>query len=171
MTRHHEPDLGFDPRVADWLENDPDNAPRQVLETVLAAVPSIPQRRAVRLPRRPLMMDRFAYLAAAAAMAVIAVLAVGTGAFRDSPSPTNGPSFQSATSAGPSLVPSPSPVSTNRVVRNGAIAVTREDAIALIDPVSGKTVKTLPVGSAGAGDLTWAPDGRRLAFTASGGSG
>ena len=67
------------------------------------------------------------------------------------------------------LVPPPSPVSTHRDARNGAIAVTREGAIALIDPVTGKTVKTIPVGSAGVGDLTWAPDGRRLAFTATGG--
>jgi TolB protein len=67
------------------------------------------------------------------------------------------------------LVPPPSPVSTHRDARNGAIAVTREGAIALIDPVTGKTVKTIPVGWAGVGDLTWAPDGRRLAFTATGG--
>ena len=67
------------------------------------------------------------------------------------------------------LVPSPSPISTHSVARNGAIAVTREGAIALIDPVTGKTVKTIPVGSAEVGDLTWAPDGRRLAFTAPGG--
>jgi len=36
----------FDDRLADWLEDDPMQAPPQVLETVLAAVPSIPQRRA-----------------------------------------------------------------------------------------------------------------------------
>src|SRR4029078_12841744 len=69
----------------------------------------------------------------------------------------------------PSLVPSPSAISTHRVARNGAIAVTREGAIALIDPVTGTTVKTIPVSSAEVGDLTWAPDGRRLAFTAPGG--
>ena len=53
------------------------------------------------------------------------------------------------------------------MARNGAIAVTREGAIAFVEPVSGKTVKTFAVDSAG--DLTWAPDGRRLAFTAPGG--
>jgi Tol biopolymer transport system component len=56
---------------------------------------------------------------------------------------------------------------TRRFVRNGAIAVTREGSIALLDPVSGKTTKTFSVDSAG--ELTWAPDGRRLAFTAPGG--
>ena len=30
---------GFDPRIADWLEDDPTMRPDQVLETVLAAVP------------------------------------------------------------------------------------------------------------------------------------
>ena len=39
-------DPAFDPRIADWLEADPDRAPREVLDTVLAALPSIPQRRA-----------------------------------------------------------------------------------------------------------------------------
>ena len=32
----------FDPRIADWLEGDPDRAPEQVLETVLAALPFDP---------------------------------------------------------------------------------------------------------------------------------
>jgi hypothetical protein len=44
MTRPMDP--LFDERVADWLEDDPDRAPGLVLETVLAALPSIPQRRA-----------------------------------------------------------------------------------------------------------------------------
>jgi hypothetical protein len=39
----------FDDRVADWLEEDPDRAPAELLQTVLAAMPSIPQRR----PWRP----------------------------------------------------------------------------------------------------------------------
>jgi hypothetical protein len=34
----------FDNRLADWLEDDPFDAPPQLLETVLAALPSIPQR-------------------------------------------------------------------------------------------------------------------------------
>ena len=46
MNRSTE--LDFDQRIADWLEDDPNLAPSQVLETVLAAYPSIPQRRTVR---------------------------------------------------------------------------------------------------------------------------
>jgi hypothetical protein len=42
MTRQR--DAMFDDRIADWLENDPTTAPREVLDTVLAALPSIPQR-------------------------------------------------------------------------------------------------------------------------------
>ena len=48
MTR--PPDPLFDQRIADWLEDDPHDAPGQVLEIVLAALPSIPRRRAARAP-------------------------------------------------------------------------------------------------------------------------
>ena len=41
-------DPTFDQRLADWLEDDPSTAPREVLGTVLAAFPSIDQRRATR---------------------------------------------------------------------------------------------------------------------------
>ena len=50
MNRSTEPD--FDQRIADWLEDDPSLAPTPGDETVLAAYPSIPQRRAVRVPWR-----------------------------------------------------------------------------------------------------------------------
>ena len=40
MNRSTEPD--FDPRIADWLEDDPNLAPSQALETVLAAYPIDP---------------------------------------------------------------------------------------------------------------------------------
>ena len=43
MNRSTE--LDFDQRIADWLEDDPNLAPLQAIETVLAAYPSIPQRR------------------------------------------------------------------------------------------------------------------------------
>jgi N-acetylneuraminic acid mutarotase len=117
MTRHHDltPDPGFDPRVADWLEADPSVAPDPVLETVLAAFPSIPQRRASRLPRRFPIMNRFAYLAAAAATAAIAVVAIAVGGFLGSPQPSGGPSLPAAGSIEPSLAPpsaDPSPSTT-----------------------------------------------------------
>jgi hypothetical protein len=69
MTRDHDP--GFDPRVADWLETDPRQAPGPVLETVLGAVPLIPQRR--HAPWRHQLMHRTALLGAAA----VALIAVG----------------------------------------------------------------------------------------------
>jgi hypothetical protein len=47
MTRLTDP--VFDQRIADWLEGDPLDAPSQVLDTVLAALPSIPRRRASRV--------------------------------------------------------------------------------------------------------------------------
>ena len=116
-------------------------------------------------------MNRFEYLAAAAAMAVIAVVAVGACRVLNSPAPTTGASLPPPSPLASSPVASPSPASTKPAARNGAIAVTREASIALIDPSTGKTLKTLPVDPEGAWDLTWAPDGRRLAFAATGGSG
>ena len=44
MTRSNDPDPGFDPRVADWLEEGPHSAPGQVLTTVMAAGPFRPTR-------------------------------------------------------------------------------------------------------------------------------
>lgn len=67
----------FDQRIADWLEDDPDHAPEPVLSTVLAAFPSIPQRRTSRLPRRISIMSGYArILAGLAAIVVIALVAV-----------------------------------------------------------------------------------------------
>jgi len=40
----------FDGRIADWLEDDPVLAPSQIMETVQAALPSVPQRRRTGLP-------------------------------------------------------------------------------------------------------------------------
>ena len=72
MNRPFEP--GFDQRIADWLEDDPSRAPRQVLDTVLAAYPSIPQRRASRAPWRYIRMDRLAGLGVAAVAAIVAIV-------------------------------------------------------------------------------------------------
>ena len=71
MNRSTE--LDFDQRIADWLEDDPNLAPRQVIETVLAAYPSIPQRHPMRLPRRFPTMTMPIRIAAAAAIGVLAV--------------------------------------------------------------------------------------------------
>ena len=67
------PSPEFDPRISDWLESDPDDAPPEVLDTVLAAFPSIPQRRARRVPWRFSAMNRFAQLGVAAAIVVLVV--------------------------------------------------------------------------------------------------
>ena len=105
MTRPDD-DL-FDPRIADWLESDPDRAPRQVTETVLAAFPSIPQRRASRAPWRSPTMTRFAPLAAG--VAAVAVLLVGGLLLlgpRSAPGVVGSPTGPSPS---PSSSPSPSP--------------------------------------------------------------
>ena len=70
MSRHPM-SQEFDPRIADWLEDDPDDAPGAVLETVLAAFPSIPQRRASRVPWRSFAMNRIAQLGAVAGIALL----------------------------------------------------------------------------------------------------
>lgn len=95
----------FDHRIADWLEDDPDHAPGAVLGTVLAALPSIPQRRASRVPWRFQPMNRFALIGAAAATIVV----VGLGGLLltsrpNSPDPVGGPPTTS-----PASSPSPSP--------------------------------------------------------------
>ena len=65
------PDPTFDQRLADWLEDDPSTAPREVLATVLAAFPSIDQRRRSRAPWRFPIMNR--YLIPIAAAVIVAV--------------------------------------------------------------------------------------------------
>ena len=85
MNRPTEPD--FDQRIADWLEDEPNLAPRQALETVLAAYPSIPQRRTLRAPRRFPTMNMPTRVAAAA---VIGVLAVGGAFYLDETRPAGG---------------------------------------------------------------------------------
>ena len=67
----------FDNRIADWLEDDPVEAPPQVLETVLAAVPSIPQRRASGPFGRALFWPGLRFAPAAATIVVAALLLVG----------------------------------------------------------------------------------------------
>ena len=109
MTRL--PDPGFDPRIADWLEADPDQAPRSVLATVLAAYPSIPQRRAWRVPRRFPTMTRFALLGAAAAT-LLAVMVGGLLIASGTPravvgTPTPPPARSPAASPAPSPALSP----------------------------------------------------------------
>ena len=72
MTRREE--QLFDPRVAEWLEDDPNTAPDQALDVVLAAFPSIKQRHAARVPwRYPDMTTPVRVGLTAAAVVVAAV--------------------------------------------------------------------------------------------------
>jgi hypothetical protein len=81
MTRSDEP--LFEPRIADWLEDDPYAAPDQALDIVLAAFPSIKQRRVWRVPWRvpgmttPLRLGLTA--AAVGALAIGSLLFVNRG--------------------------------------------------------------------------------------------
>ena len=50
--------LSFDPRIANWLEGDPSEAPAQALQVVLAAFPSVRQRPGSRPPRHRRMWCR-----------------------------------------------------------------------------------------------------------------
>lgn len=107
MTRSDEP--LFEPRIADWLEDDPYTAPDQALDVVLAAFPSIKQRRASRVPWRVPGMNTPLRLGLAAAAAV-AVAIGGMYVLNRGPSGPGGPGgpTPSATPA-PTASPSPSP--------------------------------------------------------------
>jgi hypothetical protein len=66
----------FDDRIADWLEDDPTVAPAQLLETVLAAVPSISQRRVLVPWARLRLVPATRFGLAAAMLAAVALLLV-----------------------------------------------------------------------------------------------
>ena len=72
MTRSVDP--LFDPRLADWLEEDETTAPDQALDIVLASFPSIKQRRAVRVPWRTPTVTSNLRLGLAAAIVVAAAI-------------------------------------------------------------------------------------------------
>jgi len=113
MTRPSDP--LFDQRIADWLEHDPDHAPAQALEVVLAAVPSIRQRRAWRATWRFQTMPMFTRVAAAAVIGVIALggmlLVIRPGqTVVGGPGPTPGASSSQPAASQPAVVvPSPTP--------------------------------------------------------------
>ena len=72
MTRSDDP--LFDPRLADWLEEDESTAPERALEAVLTSLPSIKQRRAVRVPWRTSSMSSTLRLGLAAVVVVAATV-------------------------------------------------------------------------------------------------
>lgn len=99
----------FDTRIAEWFENDPNEAPDQALQVVLAAFPSIKQRHATRLPWRTFDMNTALKFALAAA-AVIAVVLGGTSLL--GPHATGPGGVVTSPSASPSGTPSPSPATS-----------------------------------------------------------
>lgn len=167
MTRSHDLDPGFDARVADWLDADPDDAPAAALDTVLVAFPSVSQGGATRLKGRLPTMYRFAYFAAAAT-ATLAVIAVAGGGLLKTSPPAVVASASPSTSVPRS--PTPSAFTITRLGHNGLIAAVHEGALVLVDPASGKTTKVLvprpndDTNPYAVSDVTWAPDGRRLAY-------
>ncbi len=170
MTRSNDPDPGFDPRVADWLEEGPLSAPGQVLAAVVAAVPSVPQGRTVRLPRRFGPTIRLPNLAATAA--VLAVIAIVGGV---AIGPRLGGAAIPSLDTTPSTSASPSALASLRPAHNGAIAVVIDSRLVLVDPTTGAISKVLVEGPTDPNapivvtDLAWAPDGQRLAYAATGG--
>ena len=135
----------FEDQLDDWIEAGPTDAPRQVLDTVLAAFPSIPQRRGIaRIPWRYSPMSSIARLVAVLAIAIglgtVAVLvalgpkSTGVGS-PPSPSPA-------AVVASPSATPAASPSAT-------PAATPAPPAIAPCDPAKLAARITLWEGAAG----------------------
>lgn len=110
----------FDQRIADWLEADPTTAPGDVISTVAAALPSIPQaRRGLLAPWRFTEMSNLAR--AAVAVAIVAIVGVGVLAF-NLRAPTTGSSrtpTPSTVSPAPGTA-SPGPASASPAVTGSA---------------------------------------------------
>ena len=107
----------FDDRIAEWLEDDPLQAPPQLLETVLAAVPSVPQRRAG-LAWQPAALPRFWQLAAAAVL----VLALSIMALQVLNPPTVAPSQSPQATTIPSATTLPSGPTPTAVAPTASLA-------------------------------------------------
>jgi hypothetical protein len=123
MSRSDEP--LFDPRVADWLEDDPFTAPDQAVDVVLAAFPSIKQRRALRVPWRFSRMNAQLRLGLAAAAVVVAV---GGGIFllapRSAPPGFGAPAATATPTAAPTSSQSPRTTSSAAVLSIGTLTLT-----------------------------------------------
>jgi hypothetical protein len=147
----------FDPRIADWLEDDPELAPTQVRETVFAALPSIPQRRRrwFTVGRRTLAMPSSMRLAAT--IALIAVVSVGALAYI-----YRGPSIADRPTPPPTTQPTP----TLRVLTEGLLDPGRY----LYQGDGVRVIVTVPAGwEGGAFHVAHAPgrelpDGANLSF-------
>lgn len=102
----------FDDQLTDWLEDGPTDAPDRVLDTILAAFPSIPQRRAAsRVPWRFPSMNGYGRLLAGIA-AVVAIVVGGLILTKPSGPNVGGPNPSTSASASPSASPSASAAAT-----------------------------------------------------------
>jgi TolB protein len=161
----------FDSRIADWLEDDAHSAPDQALDVVLAAFPSIKQRRAMRVPWRFLDMSsplKLAFAAAAIAVVVGGVILLGpwkpAADVAASPSPAPAASQPAVVAPGsPTLAPVTGLPGTFAFRRDDGnqknVYVMRPDRSGLVQVTTGTRVDSAPVLS---------PDGTRLAFERSG---
>lgn len=103
----------FERRLGDWLKDGPTDAPSEILTSVMAAIPSRPQRRAgVAVPW--LTVSGSSALRGLAGLAAVAVVAVGAVVLvpRLVPGNTGGPTSAIITTPSPSPVPSVSPSSS-----------------------------------------------------------
>lgn len=129
----------FEERLHDWIDDGPTDAPHEVLDTVFAAIPSIPQRRdAWRLPWRTSPMIGFARLVAGLVIALglgsaALFLVVRPGGIGDQASPA--PGVVASASTGPSSAP-PSPEPSLTPIP-GAQLCRPADLIARISPWEG----------------------------------
>lgn len=154
----------FDDRIADWLEDDPSDAPAQLLTTVLAALPSVPQRRDRWLGRpQPLPLP---LQLAAATIVVLLVSLLGLLVLR-----------------GPTVGPEPSPSAALRRVDaplhvyvamlppewNASLAARAEEADRFEGPAGAITVSLVPI-PAGQGQDDWADAYLRAQASALGGT-
>jgi hypothetical protein len=122
----------FDPRIADWLEDDPHAAPEQALEVVLAAFPSIKQRRAWRSPWRFTMPT----VTKALALGATALIIVIGGAWLLGPRPP------SVGTPSPSPSANPSPSTEARATQTSAPETTQPaTTTSFTSPVYGYTVE------------------------------
>jgi hypothetical protein len=145
MTRSIDP--LFDPRLADWLEEDDSTAPEQALEIVLASFPSIKQRRAVRVPWRTTSMSSTLRLGLAAAVVVAAALGSVYFLGSRSNSSVGGPGTPAPTVApSPSAAPSESPA---------AVQTTRPNWTTFTSPLYGYTVDHPTAFQAAAATEEW----------------
>ncbi len=149
----------FDQRIADWLEDDPNVAPPQIVATVFAAVPSIRQRRRgwFAVGGRTLAMPNSLRLAAV--LAIVAIVGVGALAYINRGPDIGGPSTPTPTTA-TTLVPTYPPL------KEGALQPGRY----AYDGDGLRVIITVPAGwEGGAFNLAKAParelpDGLNLLF-------